>query len=269
MDGSVRNIKVGEFDLQPDISYALIIDLITDSQESDVSITIPEGYTLDQIGEVVTENFNITQEEWNMAVGQYSSVLNLSFFLNQTKPFDVDFEGYLFPDTYRFFPNATAEDIVFRMTEEMSAKLGEAYKLTGSVWVDPEFDVHDVLTLASIIEREVADPSEMAMVADIFLKRLDVGIPLQSDATINYIIGGDDPTPSLADLEVDSLYNTYKYAGLPPGPISNPGLNAIEAVLNPTPNDYYYFLTTDEGEVIYSQTFDEHIRNKAIYLINP
>ena len=215
---------------------------------------------------MVISKFDISQTQWDEAVSVSSPILSQSFFLNQVKPLNVDLEGYLFPDTYRFFVKATAADIVEKMVAEMSEKLGRAYEVTGSVWVDPDFSVHEVLTLASIVEREVANPEDMAMVADIFLKRLQAGIALQSDATINYIISGDDPSPSLADLEVESEYNTYKYPGLPPGPISNPGLIAIEAVLNPTSNDYYYFLTTEDGEVVYSRTFAEHVANKVIYL---
>ena len=259
LDGSTRDIKIGDFDLQPHMSYSSIIDIITDLQGSDISITIPEGYTLAKIGDVVISKFDITQEEWNTAVGQYSPLEDHEFVVYAQKPDDVDLEGYLFPDTYRFFSNATAEDIVERMLDEMADKVGEPNLDSGQT-------MHEVLTLASIIEREVMDKAEMAVIADIFLKRLEIGMALQSDATINYIINGDNPAPSFEDLEVESLYNTYKYAGLPPGPISNPGIIAIEAVLNPTQNNYYYFLTTDEGEVIYAETFDQHIKNKGIYL---
>ena len=104
------------------------------------------------------------------------------------------------------------------------------------------------------------------MIADVFLKRLKNNIGLQSDATINFVTGKGLTQPSRDDLKIDSPYNTYKYRGLPPGPIANPSISSIEAVIYPTPNDYYYFLTTKEGEVIYSQTYQEHLANKAKYL---
>jgi len=104
------------------------------------------------------------------------------------------------------------------------------------------------------------------MIADIFIKRLEIGMALQSDATINFITGKGMTQPTYADLEIDSPYNTYKYAGLPPGPIASPGEDSIEAVLYPTSNPYYFFLTSHEGEVIYSKTYEEHLQNKAIYL---
>jgi len=104
------------------------------------------------------------------------------------------------------------------------------------------------------------------MVSDIFWKRYEIGMALQSDASVNYITGKGTTRPSLEDTQIDSLYNTYKYPGLPLGPISNPSAEAIEAAIYPTPNDYYYFLTTPEGEIIYSRDHDEHVANKQRYL---
>ena len=126
--------------------------------------------------------------------------------------------------------------------------------------------MHELLTLSSIVEKEVRTAETMKNVADVFLKRLDIGMALQSDATINYIIKGDNPSPLYSDLEVESPYNTYKHAGLPPGPISAPGLNALNAVLHPASNTYLYFLTTDEGAIYYAETYEEHLRNKARWL---
>jgi len=102
----------------------------------------------------------------------------------------------------------------------------------------------------------------------LFLRRLEIGMMLQADSTINYVTGKKTPSVSYDDLEIDSPYNTYKVQGLPPGPISNPGMAAIRAVYEPEPNDYFYFLTTPEGEVIYARTFNEHVANKNRYLGN-
>ncbi|MCH8049733.1 endolytic transglycosylase MltG [Patescibacteria group bacterium] len=129
-----------------------------------------------------------------------------------------------------------------------------------------ELTMHEVITLASIVEREVRSAEDMANVADVFLKRLDIGMALQADSTVNYVTGKDTPAISLDDREIESPYNTYKYPGLPPGPISNPGVAALQAVVNPSSNPYLYFLTTPEGEVIYAQTHEGHVENKAQYL---
>jgi len=106
----------------------------------------------------------------------------------------------------------------------------------------------------------------MKIVSGIFHNRLEIGMPLQSCATVNYITGKDTPAVSAEDLEIDSMYNTYMYAGLTPGPISNPGINSIDAALHPQSNDYLYFLATPQGETIYAKTFDEHVANKTRYL---
>ena len=257
--GQGRSLQAVAFELTPGMSYASIVELLGDSVGTDVSMTIPEGYTIAQIGELVVDRFEITELEWSQMVGQFSPIESTNTFVSSHKPDEVDLEGYLFPDTYRFFADATAEEIAWELVEEMREK----YE---SVEGSSTLTTHEVLTLASIIQREVQNPDEMAMVADIFLKRLEIGMALQADSTVNYITGGDSPAISLEDRDIDSLYNTYQYAGLPPGPISNPGLDAINAVFNPIPNDYYYFLTTPEGEVKYAVTHDQHTYNKALYL---
>lgn len=128
------------------------------------------------------------------------------------------------------------------------------------------FSIHEILTLSSIIEKEVSSDEDRAIVSGIFHKRLKVGMGLQSDATVNYATGKGETRPSYDDISVDSPYNTYKYRGLPPGPISNPSLSAIRAALAPKESPYLYFLTTEEGKVIYSRTYEEHIIAKRKYL---
>ncbi len=265
ISGNAKSIQAGTFEITPGEDYATIADILRDADSDEVTITIPEGYTIAQIGELVVENFDVTESAWSTIVGMESSFESHHFVISAQKPDHVDLEGYLFPDTYRFFADATDEEIVEKLIDTMDQRIDDSVRETE--WIpSPVETMHEVLTLASIIQREVGDPDEMAMVADIFLKRLEIGMPLQADSTVNYITGNDTPAISLDDRDIDSLYNTYKYAGLPPGPISNPGLDAITAVLYPTANNYYYFLTTEEGEVIYAVTHDQHVQNKALYL---
>lgn len=256
-------IKPGMFMLTPGTNYNEILTVISTSQSNEVTLTIPEGFTLPQIGELVVANFEVTEAEWAELTGISSPFETHEFVVAAQKPDDVDLEGYLFPDTYRFFADATGEEIVRTLLDTMAERVGELGDLGGRA---DEMTTHEMLALASIIEREVRTETSRRNVADIFLKRLDIGMPLQSDATINYIIDGDDPSPTLADLEVESPYNTYKYPGLPPGPISSPGLMAIKAIFEPIANDYYYFLTTDEGDIYFAATHDEHVDNKRRYL---
>ena len=254
----------GTYILTPGMSYQAIMNELHSQDDESVRITIPEGFSLVEMGERIHAVLpEISIEEWSAATSATSTLATDPFVIASGKPSGVDLEGYLFPDTYEFLIDATAEDIATTMLRTMETRLTEIGAATG----DAEgMSMHELLTLASIVEKEVRTAETMKNVADVFLKRLDIGMALQSDATINYIIDGDNPSPLYSDLEVESPYNTYKHAGLPPGPISAPGLNALNAVLHPADNDYFYFLTTDEGAIYYAETYDEHLGNKARWL---
>jgi UPF0755 protein len=172
-------------------------------------------------------------------------------------------EGYLYPDTYFIDGSTSLETLVAKalnnFDKKLTADLRQEISRQGKT-------IFEIVTLASVVEREVSAATDKKMVADIFWKRIEAGIGLQSDATVNFVTGKGLAQPTYADLEIDSPYNTYKYRGLTPGPISNPSIETIEAVIYPTTNEYYYFLTTPEGEAIYSKTYDEHLQNKYKYL---
>ncbi len=254
----------GNYVLVPGMSYQAILTELHGHDADSVRITIPEGFSLVEMGaRIHTVLPEISIEEWAAATSAKSALATDPFVITSGKPAGVDLEGYLFPDTYEFLLDATAEDIATTMLRTMETRLTDIGAATG----DAEgMTMHELITLASIVEKEVRTAETMKNVADIFLKRLDIGMALQSDATINYIIDGDNPSPLYSDLEVESPYNTYKHPGLPPGPISAPGLNALNAVLHPADNDYFYFLTTDEGSIYYAETYEEHLRNKSRWL---
>lgn len=178
-------------------------------------------------------------------------------------PKGVDLEGYLFPDTYLVFKNASIDDILKKMISNLDKKIGEQMRRDIK---EQNMNMHKILTLASIIEKEVVSDEDRAIVSGIFHKRLKEGIGLQADSTINYITGKSKTRSSLDDISLDNPYNTYKYRGLPPGPIDNPGLSAIRAAVYPKDSSYFYFLTTPEGAVIYSKNFEEHVAAKKKYL---
>ena len=260
-----RNFLVGPYELSAKMSIGEIVRKLTNPGDSETAITILEGWNNREIAEYLAENNLGNQEEFLNLVSR-----NLGQFVSEydfliDKPSSVDLEGHLFPDTYRVFKNATALEITKKMLDNFGAKLTQEMRVDIK---NAGKSIFEVITLASIIEKEVRTEQDMKMVADIFNKRLEQGIALQSDATVNYVTGKGLVQPTAADIAVDNLYNTYKYRGLPPGPIANPGLKAIKAAIYPTPNQYYYFLTTAEGEVIYSQTYQEHLKNKSVYLNN-
>ncbi len=179
------------------------------------------------------------------------------------KPHNLDMEGYLFPDTYRIFSNAKPQDIVRKMITNLESKITPEMR---TEMRSHGQTIHEALTLASIVEREVQIDTDRALVADLLYRRLKLGMPLQVDSTISFITGKQNNRSSLSDLQIDSPYNTYKYKGLPPGPIANPGLSSIRAVVYPKANEYLFFLTTPEGEVKYAKTYEGHLENKRKYL---
>ena len=266
--GHAGDIQAGDFTLTPGSNYATIVTAMTHAETNEVTLTIPEGYTIAQIGELVTAKFSVTAEEWQTLTGLHSPLNAHPFVVAAQKPADVDLEGYLFPDTYRFHPDSTGEEIVTKLIDTMQQRVASVGTIEhlGTGASDVYASIHDYLTLASMLEKEVRQPDTMANVADIFEKRLQTGMPLQADSTVNYITNGNDPSVSLLDTQIASQFNTYKYPGLPPGPISNPGLNALIAAAHPTKNTYYYFLTTPEGDVYYANTYDQHLANKRKYL---
>ncbi len=266
IEGVADEVQEGSFELKPGEDYRTILETLTAQvlSEAGVRVTVPEGYTLDQMGKLMVDKGLTTEAEWSEAVGVDSPLEAHEFVVAAQKPDSVDLEGYLFPDTYEFTTEMGAEQIATIMLENLAGKVEDIGVPTGDA---SGMTTHEVITLASIVEREVRQPDTMKNVADIFLKRLEIGMALQADSTVNYVTGGDSPSITIEERDnTDSPYNTYKYPGLPPGPISAPGLNAIQAVLNPTHNDYYYFLTTDEGEIYYAETNEEHAANKAKYL---
>lgn len=189
--------------------------------------------------------------------------LSADFPFLRDKPVYVSLEGFLFPDTYRIFRSASAGELVKTLLANFDRKLTPELRQRIA---DRKKSTYEIVTMASIVEREVRGDGDRRMVADIFWRRLEVGMALQADSTVNYATGKSLPSVTLEDTESVSEYNTYKYPGLPLGPISNPGLSAIEAAVSPAPNEYWYFLTDASGTVHYGRNLDEHNQNKAKYL---
>jgi UPF0755 protein len=207
-----------------------------------VKITVPEGSTLEEFDAII--------------------VAALPHIPEGTIAGTVSAEGILFPDTYFFREDATAEEVIGTLTEHQEAKIAPLREQIAA----HELTEAEVIILASILEGEANDETSMRLVAGILLDRLEIGMPLQVDATFYYLLGKESGELTPEDLEIDSPFNTYRYPGLPPSPIGSPGLMAIEAVLNPTSSPYLYYLTDPDGNFYYAETFDEHKENKARYL---
>ncbi len=206
-----------------------------------VRLTIPEGWSVKDIATYITK----TMPQFNT-----SEFLTLA----------TQKEGYLFPDTYFVTPSVQPAALITMMENNFAAQIKTIPDIASS-----QKSLHDILVMASILEGE-ALPKDRATVAGILWKRLSLSIPLQVDSTFKYINGKDTYTLTKKDLAIDSPYNTYKYRGLPPGPINNPGIDAIKAALHPVTSSYLYFLTDRQGNIYYAETFDQHKRNKERYL---
>lgn len=264
--GLEESMIAGEYDLPAGVTVAGLARRLTSGPDEplDRKVTIIEGWTNAQVASYLEEEGAASSAEFlSLAGPSRPERINERFPFLSDIPAGVDAEGYFFPDTYRIFLDASTEDIILKMLDNFEAKVdGEILEEISR----QEKTLHEVLTLASIIEAEVRTSEDRRQVSDIFLKRLAVGMPLQSDATVNYVTGSGRARSTHEDLGVESRYNTYKYPGLPPGPINNPSLDSIKAALYPTPNPYYYFLTDPAGGVHYARSGDEHNENRARYL---
>lgn len=255
--GLSGQLIAGEYQIQGSLTPLQVLDILTSGRVASKKITIPEGWTISDIGDYLQKNNIVTKEEFTAATKkQY----NYDFLA--TKPANVGLEGYLFPDTYQISLKASAEDIVNKMLTNFDSRLTPDLKteIAGS-----GMNLHQVLTMASIVEREVSKPEDRKVVAGIFSSRLKDGMPLQSDVTVLYSLGVKDKILTEADLKFASPYNTYLNKGLPIGPINNPGIDTIEATLKPTITEYRYFLAAD-GKVYYSKTLAEHQEKVTKYL---
>lgn len=229
-------------------------------------ITFVEGWTAVEMAAYLN---NQSIEQWAEFLEATKTTDSRTILPNEAydffsgKPLTATLEGYLFPDTYRVYPNVKGVEIIKKMLTNFGVKL--SIDLRAEIQKQNK-TIFEVITLASIVEKEGKTLDDRKKIADVFLKRLAINMPLQSDATVNYATGKNVLQPSHDDVSIESLYNTYKYKGLPPGPICNPSLQSIEAVIYPTQNEFYYFLVTNDGVTIYSKTGEEHIANKQKYL---
>lgn len=253
LSGNTANLKYGEFTLNSDMSYDEIIEKLTTegAKKASVTLTIPEGYSAEMIGAKCEEAGLCTKDEFlNALTDDYGYD-----FLKKIPKKDVKYalQGFLFPSTYEMYADSSAHDIIDTLLSEFEKQYPEGYD-----------NIFDVITRASLIERETKLDSERKTISGVINNRIKKGMLLQIDASVVYAITDgmyDVDTVYYRDLETTSKYNTYKYAGLPVGPICNPGLESIEAALNPEGHEYLYYHTDEvkkDGSHIFTKTFDEH-----------
>lgn len=257
-----HSLVAGKYQLSGKMTIPEIAKVITqgDIVPKGVTITFPEGFDGKKMADRLNAN-SLPGDAFSDLVNHPKPEWRAEFWFLKNMPQNASLEGFLFPDTYTFTFETSADAIVLRMLSNFENKFPDAAK------ADIERQgksIFDIVTLASIVENEVRTGPDRKLVADLFLRRIAIGQPLQSDATVKYVRGESKVQHSFEETRVDSPYNTYINKGLPPGPISNPGTESLMAVVFPTPNPYFYFLNdTTTGETIFSITFDEHKINKT------
>lgn len=242
--GESENLQAGRYSLSPSMNISAISEKIIkgDIISKGIKVTIPEGFSNMQIEERLVK----------------------SGIMIEGSKLPKESEGYLFPDTYYFEEDSSVEEIVKKMKDNFNKKV------TDDLIIEIEGQgkkLYDILIMASLLEKEVIGDEDRAIVSGIFWKRLEDGYPLESCATIAYILGVDKWRYSYDDTRIESPYNTYINTGLTPTPINNPGILTIKAAIYPQETGYYFFLTDPEtGKTIFSKTFEEHLINKGKYL---
>lgn len=261
-------IQAGEFEIPRNSNIVEIVEILSNARELDiVRVTLIEGYTTKQIGETLASKFTsiegaqFSKAEFDKITRDpdaYDFSEGVETFLSKYKPTGNRLEGFLYPDTYEFENEITTLDLIDKLVQQFITKTASIDKT----------DFYDNLILASIVERESLTNEERPKIASVFHNRLGIGMALESDATVNYATGKSTPQATYEDLRIDSPYNTYKYPGLPPTPISNPRIESLQAAVNPADTDYYFFLHEQDGtgEVHFARTLAEHNRNRALYL---
>ncbi|MGC4098577.1 MAG: endolytic transglycosylase MltG [Nitrospira sp.] len=247
-----RKIHPGEYEFNAAMAPSVILTKLLTGRVVLHAITIPEGHTIMQIADVLEEHRITNRAEFVRLALDKSFVKTLGISADTA-------EGYLYPDTYRFARPTAAKDVIKAMVDQLGHVMTQEWQARA---VDIHLTVHEVLTLASVIEKETGVEDERPHISSVFHNRLKKRIPLQSDPTVIYGLTTFDGNLHKKDLSHPSPYNTYRWVGLPPGPIANPGAQSIRAALYPVPSAYLYFVSKNDGTHQFSATLIEH--NKAV-----
>ncbi len=265
--GVDNQIEAGDYSLRRDMSISEVIQQLQHGRLTARTVTIREGLRAEEMAHLLAVEGLVDQEEFIALVRD--DAFQYDFLRDRPAQAPKTLEGFLFPDTYQFPVNVTTTAVIDEMLRNFDRRVTIEMRQEA---LDIGLDLYEVLTLASIVEREAVIAEERPIIAGVYLNRLQIGMYLESDPTVQYAKGYDPssgrwwPSVTLAELRaIDSRFNTYLNSGLPPGPICSPGLASIEAVLNPTASEYLFFLAKGDGSHVFAETFDEHLENQSRY----
>lgn len=255
--GSLRSLKAGEYQIPKGANTVAVLTMLEGGQVLQHNVVFHEGATVAELAsQLAAEGLANADDVLRVARdGLYLRTLDVP---------GNSLEGYLFPDTYQFVKGMTPEEILARMVARMRERVSPEVLDRAR---ERDLSFHQLLTLASIIEKEAVDPSEMPLISGVFWNRLRLEMPLQADPTVQYAVGKDRQRLTHEDLSVESPFNTYRRVGLPPGPIASPSLAAIRAAVNPAAVGYLYFVAIDERHHRFSTTLADHNAAVAKYRV--
>lgn len=253
VNGLDSSLKAGSYTFNSAMSYEEIIRILVEGKTSAFNITIPEGYTIDQISKLLEEKGIAKSDEVQEISKNYAPY----DYITGAPNVKYRVEGFLFPDTYEIANNQKAQDVLKMMSKQFDEQFNEEMRTRAA---DMGLSIRNVIILASLVEKEAQDDKDRPIIAQVFINRLRAFMPLQSCATIQYILGQPKAELSVQDTKIESPYNTYQNMGLPPGPIANPGIASIKAVLYSEPTEYLYFVADKDGKHHFSKTYEEHLQ---------
>jgi UPF0755 protein len=266
--GVDAQLEAGEYELRPNMTMEEIIETLQHGRLREVSVTIPEGKRAEEVAALLEERGVVDGETFLALVRDGSS--GYDFLSDRPADAPPSLEGFLFPETYRIPIDYDAAQILDLMLVTFGDRFSPEMRQAAG---ERGLSIHEVVTLASIVEREAVVAEERPIIASVYLNRLEQGMYLQSDPTVQYALGYQEDTAQWwkipmsleEDVPVDSPYNTYMYPGLPPGPICNPGLASMQAVLEPADTTYLFFFSKFDGSHAFAETYEEHLRNQELY----
>ncbi len=259
VNGVMDKLQEGYYRIPNNISLHELVSVLQKGNVESIKVTFPEGFTLEQIATRLEEEKVVSKADFLREAKVYVPYN----YMYGDKPVTYHVEGFLYPSTYEFPVHVSAKDVLKTMTSEMNKKLTPSVR---EKIKEKGLTIYEFITLASLVEREALFDEDRPIIASVFLKRLSINMPLQSCASIEYLLGTRKPILSIEDTQIDSPYNTYLHTGLPPGPIANPSEKSMEAVLNAKATDYLYFVADEKGHHHFSKTYDEHLKTiESIY----
>lgn len=260
LSGQASDLKQGEYTIDSRMSLHEILAKLTSGESEAARLVVPEGYTVRQTAQALAKLGIVSEEDFLKAANDQSLLYP---YMKGNRKVSFVTEGFLFPDTYTIANDATAEEIVKEMLKNFDKHLTPAMRQEIG---KTNMSIYQFVTLASLIEKEAKYPEDRPLIASVFLNRLAQHMKLQSDASISYAMGTHKASYSIDETEYDSPYNTYRYEGLPPGPIGNPGMDCMKAILEAPQTKYLYFVADKDGHNHYAATYEEHMQNVKEYM---